>query len=296
MIEIHADDFCITPGASRDIIDCINEGAVNGISIMADSPYLTECMEILKEECRKPVRRSVHLDLITGKALTGVSPLTDGEGYFNTSYMKYILISFLPFYGIKYRKYIKAELSAQIERCFPYMDSEGIRIDSHRHIHMVPLVFSLVMEIIREKGYKLSYIRITKDDPGLYSDLPGFDGFRVFGVIKSLLLTLFSYIDLYCFGEELKGRTADFASIIFSGKMTERNMIRILHRRSAGSSGRNGDMEIMVHPFQVRDPDELSSIHDPEDREYSVSSLREKEIKAVKSPGVAKILKGMKQI
>lgn len=283
MIEVHADDFCISPGASRDIIECINLGSVNGTSIMPDSPYFEECMEILKDECKKPVFLSVHLDLITGRALSGVSVLTDKEGFFNITWLKFILISLIPFYRTKYRNAVKRELSLQIDRCLPYMDQRGIRIDSHRHIHMVPMIFGVIMELIREKGLKLDYIRITKDDLRLYKGLKGFDHFQPFGLIKSLLLILFSDIDLIRFRRELSGHTADFGCILFSGKMTENNMLRVLSakKRSKALSGRN--MEIMVHPYLIKDSSEIDSIHDLEDKGYVVSHFRTEEKMAVKS-------------
>ncbi len=290
MIEIHADDFCISPGASRDIIDCINNGSVIGTSIMPDSPYFEECMEILKNECHKPVFLSAHLDLITGRALTGVSVLTDKEGFFNITWSKYILLSLIPFFRGKYRKAVRKELSEQIDRCIPYMGDEGIRIDSHRHIHMLPMVFATVMDLIREKGLKLSYIRITKDDLRLYRGLGGFDHFSPSAILKCFLLIIFSHINTLRFGRELKGHTADFGCILFSGKMTERNLMKVLSAKKRIKSLKGRDMEIMVHPYLIKDRAEIDSIHDTEDKGYVVSSLRTEEIRAVKSRKVRSLI------
>ena len=44
MIEYHADDYGMFKTQSKHIMDCYHEGALNGISIMPNSPYLDECM------------------------------------------------------------------------------------------------------------------------------------------------------------------------------------------------------------------------------------------------------------
>ena len=45
MIEYHADDYGLFPEQSRHIMECYHKGALNGISIMPNSPYLKECMD-----------------------------------------------------------------------------------------------------------------------------------------------------------------------------------------------------------------------------------------------------------
>ncbi len=290
MIEIHADDFGISPGASEQIIDCINNGCVNGTSIMPNSPYLSECMELLRRDCRKEVFLSVHFDLITGHALSGRSILTDGEGYFNVSYSGYILNLLLPFYRRKYLAAVKKELSAQLDRCLPYLDRERIRIDSHRHVHMIPAVFSIIMELIKEKNLRLSYIRITSDAPYAFRGIGHFTDFRPLNIIKSLLLFAFGTVNLFRFKKSLKGKTADFAGILFSGSLTPGNLRNILTNRLHRKAAKRG-LEIMIHPYFITDGNEISAIHDTEDRAYVVSEMRRLEIEAVKSPGNIELLK-----
>lgn len=49
MIEYHADDYGMFRTQSQHIIDCYHNGALNGISIMPNSPYLAECMDAIKD-------------------------------------------------------------------------------------------------------------------------------------------------------------------------------------------------------------------------------------------------------
>ena len=46
---LHADDYGYNIEVSKDIIDCIKEGTLHGISIMPNSPYFDECMAILND-------------------------------------------------------------------------------------------------------------------------------------------------------------------------------------------------------------------------------------------------------
>ncbi len=291
MIEIHADDFGMFPGASRMIIDCINNGCVNGISIMSDSSHFEECMSILEKECKKEVLMSVHLDLITGKALSGRSILTDDKGFFNVSYLKYILISLVPFYRNKYRKAIKKELSMQIDACIPYFEGNEISIDSHRHIHMLPLVFSVIMELISEKKLSLSHMRLTMDAPYVFRGLRGYEFFRPLNIIKCLLLYAFGTIDKLRYRRRLKGKTRDFAGILLSGSLTEKNLLHVLRNIKESGAYMKRDIEIMIHPYVVRDRSELDEINDDEDRVYVTVPMRQKEMRAVKSPEVCAFLR-----
>ncbi len=294
-IEIHADDYAMFPGSSRMIIDCINNGCVNGTSIMPNSSHFEECMRIFKDECKKDAYLSIHLDLITGKAMSGPGILTDSEGFFNISYFRYILISLIPFYRTKYLRAIKKELSMQIDAALPFLDRNHIRIDSHRHIHMVPAIFFLVMSLIREKGLKLEYIRITKDAPFVFKGLMEYEYFRPVNIIKSLLMMVFGTVNEIRFSKALKGKTAYFASILFSGSITKKNLLKILENyRGSRIFGRN--LEIMVHPYQVTDRKDIDNIHDSEDRSYVADPLRMKENEAVNSAEVIGLLQSIVKV
>ncbi len=290
MIEIHADDYGMFVDESRSIIECINEGCVNGISIMPNSEHFDESMKMLQVECDKNCMISVHLDLITGKAMLRSRFLADEEGYFKNSYGKLMLISLIPFIRSRYKADIKAELSEQINKCIPYMNEKGkIRIDSHRHFHMIPMVFAVIMDIVDSKGLELEYIRMSTDSYRLYDNLFSYETFRPINVIKSILLSIFKCINELRFRDRIRGKYKKFASILFSGCMTKSNMIRILDRISI-CNYQLQDYEIMVHPGGVVNDVDLFEIHNQEDREFLQSKLRMVEYTAVKDDEVLELI------
>ena len=98
MIEFHADDYGMFPEQSKRIRKCIEEGVLNGISIMPTSPHLKACMEALTP-LRDRVRIAVHLNLVHGYPLAGrdaVPHLVRCDGAFHIPYQKALLASYYP--------------------------------------------------------------------------------------------------------------------------------------------------------------------------------------------------------
>ena len=287
MIEYHADDYGMFPASSLRIIDCIENGCINGISLMPNGACFRECMEIFQDNCSKPVRLSIHLNLVTEKPLSdplSIPYLVDENGYFNVTYGKLLTLSLFPSRRKKIKHQIKAELSEQIDACIPYLKEQGsLRLDSHRHIHMVPVVFESLQEIIDEKDLNISYIRIIHEKASFYRNLCQFEYFRPINVIKAVLLNFLGAIDRIRYPRLYSKCTSDFASILFSGCMTEKNLGNILANISAYKKEPGKDTEIMLHPGAVLEKEDLKMINDAEDRRYLSDPMRQKEASACKS-------------
>ncbi len=285
MIEFHADDYGMFPYSSKRIIKCINEGLINGISLMPNGKCFDECMRLFSELSLKKVRMSVHLNIMTETPLSKpeeVTELTDDKGCFNVTYQKLLLACVKPDLRNRLKKQIKNELSRQIDACLPYLPAdEGIRIDSHRHFHMVPWCFDLITEIIKEKGLRLSYIRMIREKPAFYRGILRFEYFKPVNIIKALLLNSFSIVDRLKYRDLYENHSADFTSILFSGCMTERNLRIILKNIKENPSDIREDVEIMFHPGAVKEPEDLMRVADKEDRKYFSDPLRTKEAKAL---------------
>ena len=285
MIEFHADDYGMFPAAARRIIHCINEGSLNGISLMPNGLYLDDCMRLLKEECTKEVRLAIHFNIMTERPVgdpADIPDLTDDNGCFNMTYGKLIKANYIPWIRGKYKKQIKHELGLQLDRCMPYFSRQGsIRIDSHRHFHMVPFVFDAIAELIEERGLEVSYIRIIHEQPKFYRGIAKFEFFKPVNVIKVMLLNAFSASDRRRHKELCERVQADFASILFSGHMTYRNARLILKNIENRPSAFRENIELMFHPGAVLEEEDLERIKDAEDRAYMSDGLRDKEAEAL---------------
>lgn len=285
MIEFHADDYGMFPEAAKRIIACIEHGCVNGISIMPNAPCFEECMEILKRECQKQVAMSVHLNLMTGKPLSDRAEIPDlvgDDGNFCLTYGKLLLGSVLPGQRKRYQKQIETELTRQIERCLPYYpEGSGIRLDSHRHFHMVPVVFDAIAELIRKNGYALDDIRIIREKPSFYKRIWKAEHFRPVNIIKVWLLNLLGSVDRRRQRALYERHSADFASILFSGCMTEGNLSWMLENIQKNRGAFSEKIELMFHPGYVSKQEDLERISDPEDRRYMNDPMRCREYDAL---------------
>ena len=48
-IDIHADDFGESVHASRDILECLKDGKLNSISVLANMSCFEECVRLYRE-------------------------------------------------------------------------------------------------------------------------------------------------------------------------------------------------------------------------------------------------------
>ena len=76
-IEIHADDYAISPHSSEDILNCLRAGKLDGVSVLTNMSCFEEYAAKLKAEYdsfpRKP-RLTVHLNFMYA-TIMAVNPL-----------------------------------------------------------------------------------------------------------------------------------------------------------------------------------------------------------------------------
>ena len=119
-IDIHADDFGESVHASRDILDCLKDGKLNSISVLANMSCFEGCVNMYRREQDEFVwqpKISVHLNLLEGISLAGaenVPDLVNRDGHFKLSWEKLFFISFLPSRN-KFKNQLKKEIERQIK-------------------------------------------------------------------------------------------------------------------------------------------------------------------------------------
>ena len=263
MIEYHADDYGLLPIQSRHIIDCYYNGALNGISIMPNSPYLAECMDAIKD-VRKNLAVAVHINFVAGQPLTGkkAKKLTDKEGNFNISFVKLLLISYIPVVRVLYSRQIRREIRAQLETCAPYMNDGIFRIDGHVHYHMIPVVFDALMAEIKRAGIEVSYIRFPYEELKIYRKASEFiRGFTPINIVKALVMNALVKRNIGKHREALEAMKLEnrlFMGIMLSGHMFYNNVKECLpYAEEIAMEKGISDMELLFHPGDVADEDEM---------------------------------------
>jgi len=145
---INADDFGLCQAVNKAVVKAHTEGVLTSATIMANMPAAEQAVRIAKELPGLGV--GVHLNLTNGKPLSGargLAPLLNRNGEFKGSGAALSVLSLAPGVG----KAIRAELAEQIR----WVIDHGVKpthVDSHKHVHTIPRIFSMVCQVARYFG------------------------------------------------------------------------------------------------------------------------------------------------
>jgi predicted glycoside hydrolase/deacetylase ChbG (UPF0249 family) len=142
-IIFHADDFNLTPGVNRGIIESYKNGVVRSTSIMPNIPEFDESMELLNENPGLDV--GVHINLTYGRPLSDpseVPSLVDDSGIF---WRKPSLMAEVADYDE-----MKKEILRQMEICLD-AGLKPTHIDTHHHLHRSdPRAMEILCDLAKE--------------------------------------------------------------------------------------------------------------------------------------------------
>ena len=136
---VNADDFGLTDGGNRAIIECYKNGIVTSTTLMANMPFADQAIQFSKENPGLGV--GVHMVLTTGRPLLKThKTLVDDEGNF------------------KFRSdtidesidldELYQEWDAQIESIMSQIPIT--HLDSHHHTHLHPLLRTVVEKLAKK--------------------------------------------------------------------------------------------------------------------------------------------------
>lgn len=279
-IEYHADDYGLFLTQSKRILSCHTRGNLNGISILPNSEDLEECMALL-EPVRDGIAVTIHLNLIEGKCLTSPRKgMTDPDGTLRGSFGKLLLRSYLPGRD-KLKSWLKEELRTQIRTVAAYLPKgEPLRLDSHTHYHMLPVVFDALMEVIEEEGWDVSYIRIPKEYLSLYrKHLGQLHGFAPINLVKVMILNLLAWRNEKKYKDYLDTlEKRVFLGVFLSGRMYRENVEPVLEDAIALAKEKGQKLEILAHPGGVEEPEDIRRLTNADDLAFLTSDHRRREM------------------
>ena len=267
--DIHADDYALTVNTSRDMLECMRAGKLDSISIVPNMSCFEECMTLFFAEIpRLPFLPllSVHLDFVEGRSLAGraaAPDLTkDGSDLMGLGWGGLFFASYLPGKRERIKEQLKREIGAQLARvqqavrkCVEIAEQAGIpceqkglRIDSHQHAHMIPVVWEAILETVSEEGYTLEYIRNSKEVLDVFlTDVSLYKTYRPINFVKNRLLAVYSHkVDRFY---KEQGMTQMYLwGLVMSGRMDRKRIERLYPKmqRKAEKEGRT--LEILFHP------------------------------------------------
>lgn len=280
-IEYHADDFGLFPAQSQRILDCHRNGLLNGISVMPNSDYLSDCMQLL-EPVLSQIQVTVHLNIIEGRSLCApedIPLLTDPSGIFRVSFGGLLLHSFLPGRN-SYRDQLKKELRAQILAVKKHLPPDAhLRLDGHAHYHMLPVVFDALMDVIREEKMQVSYIRLPRESLSLYLRHFGqLQDLSPINLVKVLILNLLVARNRRKYHDYLSSLDQKlFLGVFLSGRMYRENVMPVLPDALKAAEKLGCGLEVLAHPGGVYEPEDVAKITNPDDLAFLTSPLRNRE-------------------
>jgi len=228
---INADDYGYYPCVSQGILAAAKSGALTATGILANSPDLATQLQWLTG--LESIDVGIHLNLTYGQPLTEVmaNKLESKQGQFPNAYaMSGLLLT-----GKISLADVRAEWRAQIETC----QAQNLRfLNSHEHIHMLPLLFPLVLELA--KDYGIQYVRLTQAE-----------WLSPFGLSALIRNTLMQTMQLINQGH-LKVKQPLFLGLSRSGKLDYDYLTTIFSKLKPGQS-----YELMCHPGHFN-PTEIS--------------------------------------
>jgi hypothetical protein len=143
---INADDFGLSDGINRGILEAFDAGALRSTSIMVGMPAFADAARRARIAGTR-LGVGLHFTLTAGRPLTRAPSLTDDRG------------DFLPpgallrraFLGRVLPGEVAAECAAQIDRARAAA-LHLTHLDGHHHAHLAPGIAAAVRHVVHEKG------------------------------------------------------------------------------------------------------------------------------------------------
>lgn len=246
MIYICADDYGLNEQSSMHIQQCIDEGALNKVSVFPNFEQI-DLHKILKN---KNIRISLHLNLVEGKCMANsdeINLIADGNGYLKYTFGGLFKLNM--FYRRKFEAQVYKEIKAQILFWKSILPKDvPFCIDSHQHTHMIPAVFKALLQVLSDEKIDLTYMRIPAEPLLPYIKMPSlYFSYSGINLIKQWLLNVLWLINKRR-TKAYKIPTSYFFGILLSGEMDEKRVNTILPHYIKLAEKDGKDIEVLFHP------------------------------------------------
>lgn len=253
-----ADDYGLGCSTSAHIQQCIQKGVLGQISVFPNFG------ETDLRELPQNIRLSLHLNLVEGKCMADAAALellADKSGNFRHTFGGLLLMSLL--HKKDFQAQVAKEIRAQVlfwSRLLP--DGAAFCVDSHQHTHMIPAIFRTLNKVLRDENIPLAHMRIPAEPLLPYLLTPSlYWTYRPINILKQWLLKLL-WLQNKRTASKYQIPSSLFFGILFSGKMDEKRVRKILPKYEKLAQKRGKDVEVLFHPgFVDRGQAEFAGKH-----------------------------------
>jgi len=277
---VNADDLGWTAGVNRGIADAHRNGIVTSTSLLANGGAFDDGVNVSRALPAMGV--GVHLNLSDGAPVNtarAVPSLVDDQGELSDGPEQLLL-------KLARRKLKLSEVEREWEAQIEKIRGAGIfptHLDGHKHVHMLPGLFSIAVKLARRHG--INSIRISSEASSLRAALSGKSG-RDAGVklkqgIQARALKLLSG-DARKMADKAGIEAADyFCGIAQTGVLSRDGVLDLLETLPEGTT------ELMCHPGYVDDDLVASATRLQASREKELAILTDTSVrKSVASHGI----------
>jgi putative flippase GtrA len=237
---LHADDLGLAEGVDAAIIDLAQSGRLQGASLLVNGPSAANAVEAW-HDLADPPPLTLHLCLTEGHRLANCPDLPSGFGTL-------LLASLLPWQRRRIATQLRTVLQQQISRYRQLTGLSHIRLDGHQHIHLVPLVLDVVLDLAPSES--ITWVRTTREHlPEGLSLRLWWRSLQTGGLIKWLILQLLSGLAIPRLRRAGIATNRHFAGVLFSG-----SMFGTAFRRSWETAYSSSEVErasqpvVLIHP------------------------------------------------
>lgn len=308
-IELHADDYGESMHTTEDILELMKGGYLDGVSILANMSIYPECEQMLTDavpELPFIPFLSVHINPIEGKSLID-------DRLLPWTWKKLFFVSLhLPVrdntgrrmkYGEVYAE-LQAEIREQITRasglierviaradeCGIPVRSRGLRIDSHQHVHLLPIVWRALVSVLDAGSglsegsglgsARLEYIRTSHEPLGPFMKHLAL-GFSPVGFVKNrVLASMAPKAEKYMKARNI--RPAYLWGLIMTGHM-DLDRISVIMPDMLKYCSRHGyNLELNIHPGRMLTSESTPEVPEESAREFYMTDDRAMELQTVR--------------
>lgn len=231
-----ADDFGLTESVNEAVERAHRDGVLHAASLMVAAPASADAVR--RARGLPNLRIGLHLVVVEGPAVlprTDIPGLVDTDGRFPSDQLGL---------GIRYALHasVRRQLAFEIRAQFEAFAATGLTLDhanSHKHMHLHPIVGRLMLDIGREFG--LRAVRVPAEPPDVMARLganPGLGGRAMYAwtrLFRRQARSAGMATNDHCFG------------LAWSGHMTPDRVRRLMAELPDGNN------EIYFHPATGRD-------------------------------------------
>jgi predicted glycoside hydrolase/deacetylase ChbG (UPF0249 family) len=245
---INADDFGLTSGVNRAILELLQAGALTSATLMARAAATEEAVEMAKATPSLGV--GCHVVLVDGEpVLSGVQDIPNLAdpvcGRFKATLTEFLRGIYNPLGGSRYGATIAQKVDYQIESearaQIQLLQSRGVQlthIDTHKHTHMFPQVLRPVLRAARACG--IHSVRNPFEPAWSVAATPGAPLTRR---VQVRLLRVLERSFRRVVAEEGFKTTNGALGVLATGTLDERTVVSLLSALPDG-----GVYELVTHP------------------------------------------------